>query len=180
MFLNTKMSAAINAYSEYKKQDGTSKPPSGNLKFPLKDEPYEPRVKPGVEAETFSCVVIITERYGVPEPEFKLRADGSIKFTDILNGNDFSGITIKPEDNSLKDNFWIATDKGGDLAIFFNYYPEDIELWRAEPVTGPTGIYKKIILSKQGYDDAIINVHLRYDDSMLVEGRGAQHERNSF
>jgi hypothetical protein len=139
--------------------------------LPLKEGPYEPRIDSENGNNNFSLVVSVSDKPNNPEPTFRLIESGSIKLEDILDISDFSGISVKAEDAVLSSRFRINTDKSGDPAIIYEYYPTDISLWYAER-NGPTGIYVNLILSKDGYTDTKIIAHLLYNDSIFEGGRG--------
>ena len=182
MFLSAKMSAALKAYLQYKEtgnpqdpgndSDSDSGGGSGNRdenSFSLKDGdgPYEPRIDTNNGEFNFSLVVSVSVKPELAEPLYRLVESGAIKLKDILTGSDFSGITLKTEDPALNGLFRIENDKSGDPAIVYDYYPEDINMWHAEP-NGPTDIFVNVILSKAGFKDAVIKLHLLYNDSLFV------------
>ena len=181
MFLLGKMSSVINAYCKLKDSGDYNNKGDDNdnqngdddndddLDFMLKDGPYDTRIDEGDwENKSFSVVMKIRVEEGVADPHITVIEKGSIKLEDILYGDDFGGIIVKDEDGTLSNNFWIDTDKVGDDAIVYDYFPE-LSVWDdAEP--GLPVVEKTLILSRVGYKDARIRVILRYNGSLYTKG----------
>jgi hypothetical protein len=178
------MCAALKAYFENKKisGDGDNKDGDNNggdngggdnpgggtsQKFPIKDgEPFQPIVNLSDLPNNYSLIVKID----TVNDNVKFFQNGAIKLKDIIPADkmpNFDGISVKPKNPGLEQHFWIAKDKNGeDDAIIYDYYPPDKDFIEVSPEMPK--VPETLILSKDGYDDAEINVILRYDGSHYV------------
>jgi hypothetical protein len=179
MLLLSKMSSAMDAYFKLKNDNGGENPtppdppnppnPPEPNELPLTDGegPYDTRVSEGDwENKSFSMKMKIKVEQGSDNPEIVVFEPGAVKLEDILSIDDFSGITVRAEDSTLDKFFRIGTDKSGDAAIIYSFYPE-IPVWEEALPELPV-VEKTLILSKAGYADAKIRVILRYDGSLFV------------
>ena len=130
-------------------------------KLPLKGNgPFEPIINVPDWDNTFSLMM----KYDVINDDIRIADPGSIKLKNILNLNDFAGISVKPKESDLAQHFWIGTnEKEIDDAIIYDYYPPEQDWRDAQPSVPIFPI--TLILSKKDYEDTEIQVILRYDGS---------------
>ncbi|MCL2253795.1 MAG: Ig-like domain-containing protein [Lachnospiraceae bacterium] len=147
-----------------------TKPVSRDLPLKNGEGPYDTRIDPNGDLDkSFSLMIKLKFEYGSDIPAFTLFANGSIKLQDVLSGNDYDGLRVRPERPDHDPHFWIGVDKAGDPAIMYDCFPEK-SVWEALPPLQNPVIEETLILSKPGFNDVKIRVILRYDGSLYSGG----------
>ena len=94
--------------------------------------------------------------------------NGSIKLSAIISGHDYSGLGVYAVDSKYAGYFTIGTDKDGDPALIYNYIPEK-SAWDAAYPDMPEINNVELMLTKNGFQNTLIKVNLRYTGSLYVK-----------
>ena len=135
--------------------------------------PYDTRYNDEEEDLNYALIIkLLSSNFGNDETlQNTIRQTGSIKLSEILSGDDYSGLGVKAANASQSKYFSIGTDKDGKPALIYTYIPAK-SVWDAalqlNPPVPPVETVS-LMLTKANYRDTPIKITVRYNGSTYID-----------